>query len=135
MKANHRIIIKPKLSGSATLRRAVLRRLEEIDFLAYQAIIRQMLQRCGYESVSLAGSVFRQGRNSAGGYELCASTQTDLALSQTLVQLKQYRIAVSRRYVYQLKGAVLSEGAEQGLLITTSVFSRFARAAAVAAGK
>ncbi len=40
----------------------------------------------------------------------------------TLVQVKQYRTPVSRRFVDELRGAMLRTGAQQGLLLTTSSF-------------
>jgi len=48
----------------------------------------------------------------------------------TAVQLKQYREVVPRRFVDELRGAMLRQRADQGLLIATSTFSALAVEAA-----
>ena len=57
-----------------------------------------------------------------GGVDFSATSQQGLSSGLTLVQAKQYRIPVSRRFVDELRGAMLRSGAQHGLLITTSTF-------------
>ena len=57
-----------------------------------------------------------------GGVDFSAISQQGLSSGLTLVQAKQYRIPVSRRFVDELRGAMLRSGAQHGLLITTSTF-------------
>lgn len=66
----------------------------------------------------------------SGGCDLRVYSRTDLATTLTVVQIKQYRRTVSRRFIDELRGTMLRLQATQGLLITTSGFSRVAQWAA-----
>lgn len=82
---------------------------------AFEHLMARLLGLCGYAEVQvLAGS--------QGGADLSAATSGGLSRSVTLVQAKQYRSPVSRRFVDELRGAMLRTGAQQGVLLTTSTF-------------
>jgi hypothetical protein len=83
---------------------------------AFEHLMARLLGLCGYAEVQvLAGS--------QGGADLSAATSGGLSRSVTLVQAKQYRSPVSRRFVDELRGAMLRTGAQQGVLLTTSTSS------------
>ena len=98
---------------------AVRERLREqimtLPVPAFEHLIARLLSSCGYAEVQvLAGS--------QGGADISASSSNGLSRAVTLVQAKQYRRPVSRRFVDELRGAMLRTGAQQGILLTTSTF-------------
>jgi len=105
-------------------------RLLRLSFPAFECVIREVLSKSGYSSVRLAGRLHKRGRTRHGGLDMTAYTYTDLSSALSIVQAKQYRRPVSRRFVDELRGTMLRVGARQGLLITTSGFSSVAQAAA-----
>jgi len=117
--------LTPPLEKASDMRlqREVERQLLRLSFPAFAALVREVLRRSGYERVALAGRLSPQGRILHGGCDLKAYTRTDLETVVTAVQLKQYREPVGRRFLDELRGAMLRLQAEQGLLITTSTFS------------
>ncbi|MBV9469366.1 MAG: metal-dependent hydrolase [Abitibacteriaceae bacterium] len=116
----------PDLQATAAntrLQREVQQQLLRLSFPAFATLVQEVLKRSGYERVVVAGRLSPQGRILHGGCDLKAYTRTDLETVVTAVQLKQYQEPVGRRFLDELRGAMLRLGAEQGLLITTSTFS------------
>ncbi len=135
------------------IREQLHEQLFALNFYAFEQLVKEMLRLSGYSSVHLSGRIHKRGRvravrcaapsdtalfgttlcgNASGGHELRAYSRTDLASALTLVQVKQYKRVVSRRFVDELRGTMLRCGAKQGLLITTSTFSKVAHQAAQA---
>lgn len=121
----------------ASLQDALLQRIRELSFPAYCHLVRLLLYRSGYTSVQIVepgtGKITLDKSSSVGETQrllysgLLAVSHTDLASALTLVRVKQAKgVPVSRRFVDQLRGAMLRLGAEQGLLIATGRFSRYA---------
>ncbi|MBV9469710.1 MAG: metal-dependent hydrolase [Abitibacteriaceae bacterium] len=110
-------------ASDVRLQREVERQMLRLSFPAFAALVREVLLRSGYEQVALAGRLSPRGRILHGGCDLKAYTRTDLETVVTAVQMKQYREPVGRRFLDELRGAMLRLQAEQGLLITTSTFS------------
>jgi restriction endonuclease Mrr len=82
---------------------------------AFEHLMARLLEAIGYREVRvLAGS--------QGGADLCASASQGFSRPVTLVQAKQYRLPVSRRFVDELRGAMLRHHAPHGVLLTTSTF-------------
>lgn len=123
----------------------LLQRVRQLSFPAYCHLIRLLLYRSGYSSVQLVEPMARHFQlnpdnlappNLRSGPRplysgLLAVSHTDLSSALTLVRIKQAKgVGVSRRFVDQLRGAMLRLGAEQGVLIATGRFSRFARTVA-----
>jgi inner membrane protein len=112
-------------------------RLLALPYEDFEQVMQELLSRSGYSSVQMVGRKHKRGRPRAGantqvgGHDLKAYTQTDLASTLTLTQIKQYQRVVSRRFIDELRGTMIRSGATQGLLITTSTFSRVAYKAAV----
>lgn len=117
------------LANPVRLHREMLQRIQHLPYPALVLLVRQLLQRMGYQHVQLKRTHFR-GRNSGGGCDLEAVQENELTCQRLLVQVKQLVQPVQGRYVDELRGVLLREGATQGLLITTGTFSPVAREAA-----
>lgn len=114
------------------------RLLDEVHSLsigAYELLIARLLQAAGYDHVQILRDPERQrrshkGRNRHGGVDIKATSRVGLSTGQVLVQVKQYARPVSRRFVDELRGALLRCNGRYGLLVTTSTFAPAAREAA-----
>jgi restriction system protein len=104
--------------------------LQTTDFLSFEQIVKRLLYKSGYVSVQMISRNYKRGRTPRGGLDLTARNNTELSSSLTIAQLKQYKRVVSRRFVDELRGAMLRLGAGQGLLLTLSTFSQVAHDAA-----
>jgi inner membrane protein len=113
------------------VRAELLQLLQNMDYAAFEQVMKRLLYKSGYVTVQFIGRNHKRGRTPKGGLDLTARSITDLSSVLTIVQIKQYQRVVSRRFVDELRGAMLRLGAEQGLLVTLSKFSKVAHAAAV----
>lgn len=104
--------------------------LRSLSFHAFEVCVRDLLRAMGYTEVQMLDRTAWRQRTSHGGRDLEAYSQTGLTRARIILQLKQYERPVSRRFVDELRGTMLRTGARQGLVITTSSFSRAARNAA-----
>ena len=114
---------------------SLLRHVGALSITAYEELISQLLRAIGYEQVCALRDPKRKrrshkGRNSHGGVDIIAQSQNGLASDAVLVQVKQYERPVSRRFVDELRGALLRTQSRHALLITTSRFSPAALKAA-----
>lgn len=142
-------VTNPKAIASVDVTASVQRDLTEIlvglSFPAFAYLMQQLLGQSGYRSVHVVGRQKRwgrtprggthrgrdhRGRTAQGGVDLTAYTTTDVTSVLTIAQVKQYKRPVSRRFVDELRGAMLRLGASQGLLVTTSSFSQVAERSA-----
>jgi len=112
------------------VRAELLQCLQQMDYAAFEQVMKRLLYKSGYITVQFIGRNHKRGRTPKGGLDLTARSITDLSSVLTIAQIKQYRRVVSRRFVDELRGTMLRLGAEQGLLVTLSKFSRVAHAAA-----
>lgn len=117
------------------LNSALLQHLHRLSITGYEAVIAQLLEALGYEQVQILRNAERRrrshkGRNRHGGVDLTATARSGLLVEAVLVQVKQYERPVSRRFVDELRGALLRTKSRHALLITTSKFSPAARRAA-----
>lgn len=109
--------------------------LLELSIQSYEQLIAQVLRAVGYENVRVLRDPrpsrrSHKGRNRHGGYDITALVSTEFNTQPVLIQVKQYERAISRRFVDELRGALLRTQARQGVLITTSTFAPRARQAA-----
>ena len=109
--------------------------LLDLSIQSYEQLIAQVLQAVGYENVRVLRDPrparrSHKGRNRHGGFDITALVSTEFSTQPVLVQVKQYARPISRRFVDELRGALLRTQARQGLLITTSTFAPRARQAA-----
>lgn len=123
-----------------SMRQQLQARLQSLSYGAFCLLVRHLLYRSGYSSVHAVGRLYRgdalpRGEGGKfdpkhGGLDLIALSHTDIATSLTLVQVKQYRDLVPRRFVHEVIGTMTRLCAERGLIITTSRFAPLAREAA-----
>lgn len=109
--------------------------LLDLSIQSYEQLIAQVLRAAGYESVRVLRDPHpsrrsHKGRNRHGGYDITALVSTEFNTQPVLIQVKQYERPISRRFVDELRGALLRTQARQGVLITTSTFAPRARQAA-----
>lgn len=102
--------------------------LLDLSIQGYEQLIAQVLRAVGYENVRILRDPHpsrrsHKGRNRHGGYDLTALVSTEFSTQPVLIQVKQYQRPISRRFVDELRGALLRTQARQGLLITTSTFA------------
>lgn len=117
-------------------------RLLDLDFPAFALCLCRLLHILGYQDVHLAGRREWKGYNKpgGGGYDLEATLPGSLlpgspSTRRVVVQIKQFDgLRVHQRNVDELRGTCLRVGAAEALLITTSAFSKVARAGAAAPG-
>jgi restriction endonuclease Mrr len=125
---------QPENKQKQHVRDRVLNKLLSLNVPQFEMCIARLLHALNYEDVHIMRRIVSQrrshkGRNSHGGYDLCAHSSSFSSM-RTLVQVKQYQRPVSRRFVDELRGAMIRQGAQQGLLITTSLFPDAARMSA-----
>ncbi len=108
-----------------TLREELL----SLSFHAYEECLRQLLVSLGYADVKLMGCRAGSRKTTHGGLDVQAYTEMGLTRLSIVAQVKQYTQPVPRRFVDELRGAMLRAGAGQGILITTSTFSQAAKKA------
>ena len=109
--------------------------LLDLSIQSYEQLIAQVLRSVGYENVRVLRDPnskrrSHKGRNRHGGYDITALVKTEFNTQPVLIQVKQYERPISRRFVDELRGALLRTQARQGVLITTSTFAPRARQAA-----
>jgi hypothetical protein len=94
----------------------------------FEAIVRLLLERIGYEDAIVVG------KSGDGGVDVRATLRLKGVTSvPTVVQAKRWKNAVGGEIVQQLRGALRVD--EHGLVITTSRFTKQAIAEAAADGK
>ncbi len=118
--------IQPENKQKQRVREKLLDTLLSLNVSQFERCIAHLLQALDYEEVQVMRSTVpyrrsHKGRNHHGGFDLCARSSSFSPLL-TLIQVKQYQRPVSRRFADELRGAMIRQGAQQGLLITTSTF-------------
>ena len=103
--------------------------LLSLSFHAYEECLRQLLVSLGYADVKLMGCRVGSRKTTHGGLDVQAYTEVGVTRLPIVAQVKQYTERVPRRFVDELRGAMLRAGAGQGILITTSTFSQAAKRA------
>ena len=116
----------PITSPHQAVRDALMAELLDLPFHAFEACIQDLLRSLGYTEVQLLGRAAWRGRTRHGGHDVAAASHTGVTSTRVLIQLKQYRRPVSRRFVDELAGCLNRSSAEQGMIIATGGFSRAA---------
>lgn len=130
----------PEVSSPLSPEEALHARLDEqvraLGVRGFERLVAQVLMASGYEEVRVLRDhtrkrLSRKGRTDHGGADLTAALRAEFGVRRVLVQVKQYHRPVSRRFVDELRGALLRSDAREGLIVTTSSFSPSARSAAL----
>jgi len=129
-----KIELSPGAERERILQSCLLEALMALSFQAYEEVVKELLIRLGYSDVRLLGRTSWKQYTRHGGMDMEAYAKVGISKTQVMLQLKQYRRPVSRRFVDELGGAILRSGAREGIIITTSDFSHVARTAAKSHG-
>lgn len=126
--------LQPENIQKQRVRGVLLETLLSLNVSEFEKVIVHLLHALRYDDVQIMRKASPQrrshkGRNSHGGFDLLTRSSS-FSPSLTLVQAKQYQRPVSRRFVDELRGAMIREGAQHGLLVTTSAFPDGARTSA-----
>lgn len=117
----------PATSGHRELERQVLERLQWLRFGAVELGIQALLNSQGLREVTIVGNMHWRGRSEFGGMDIRAWRPADHGRQLTLVQVKhpeEKAIALQRRFVDELRGVMLREGATHGMIITTGTVAK-----------
>lgn len=127
---------EPQPQTAEAFSQQVQTQLLSLSVRAYERLIAELLRAAGYEQVRILRDHrirrrSHKGRTAHGGVDITAISRSELSAAPLLVQVKQYQRPVSRRFVDEMRGALLRTQARHGLLITTSTFAPAARRAAL----
>jgi len=86
----------------------------------FETLIKQLVSAMGF-------GIERCSVGPDGGIDILASTYKDLVSGRYVIQCKRYSHKVGVRAVRELFGVVTAEGANKGILITNSTFTKPAR--------
>ncbi len=120
----------PKATHERQVRSALKEQLLALSFHAFEETVRILLTRLGYAEARLLGRTQWRQCTRHGGTDMQALVRIGVSEGQVVLQVKQYRRPVSRRFVDELGGVILRTGAREGIVITTSDFSQVARKSA-----
>lgn len=116
--------------ASPDLSDLLILRLTWLPYLDFAFCMKRIVEQAGYQNVTLSNRKHLRGRTEEGGFDMKAMQETGLGFVPVLIQVKRFTRPVSRRYVDELRGALLRKGVSFGVLVTTSTFSKAARFAA-----
>ncbi|MHB8636072.1 MAG: restriction endonuclease [Fimbriimonadaceae bacterium] len=119
-------------NGNPELERQVLQRLRWLSFAALEVAVQMVLKSEGYRDVVIVGNRHWRGRSRFGGVDLRARRPHETGQALVLIQVKDPKagLTVQRRFIDELRGAMLRYGANQGIIVSTGPFSRQAVSAA-----
>ena len=115
------------MKQTCILQQQLQEELQSLSFHAFEHCIEKLLTAMGYRSVDLLSRTHLRQFTRHGGLDMQAHSRLGVTDTSVILQLKQYTRPVSRRFVDELRGTMLRLGAGQGLIITTSTFSKVAR--------
>jgi membrane-bound metal-dependent hydrolase YbcI (DUF457 family) len=118
--------------GNLELRARLLEHLLALSFHGFEQIIHRLLNEMGYADVEILSRKSKKGRTRHGGRDIDAYADVGLTRARVIVQAKQYRRPVQRRFVDELRGVMLRTEASQAVLVATSDFPDIARTTALA---
>ena len=121
-------------AGHAQISQQLRGRLLALDYPDFARCVCRLLESLGYGDARPAGRDEWKGYNrpGGGGWDVEATLPGGIAPRRVIAQIKQYGgLNVHQRSVDELRGACLRAWASEGLLVTTSGFSRVVREAAL----
>lgn len=122
-------IVFPTLSPQERkeLRDQLKEQIHSLSFHAYEVLIQELLTKLGYAQARLLERTQWRQCTRHGGMDMEAYAKTGITAERIILQIKQYHRPVSRRFIDELRGVVMRTGAGQGVIITTSMFSKVAK--------
>jgi len=117
------------VSGYNQAQREELRqRLESMDPVLFEGLIRDLLEAMGYEDVQVTKQSGDKGVDVTGTVQLGISSVSEV------VQVKRHKGSIGRPVLDQLRGALPYHKAIRGTIITTGAFSKGCEQAALFPG-
>jgi hypothetical protein len=95
--------------------------LSAVDPIEFEHLVADLLRAMGYLTVTVTG------QSGDGGIDVVAVNPTPVVGGRIVVQCKRYQASIGAPVVRDLYGALTHEGANKGILITTSTFTTEAR--------
>ena len=128
------LLMKSPSGRDRELERQVSERLGWLNFGGLERAVQTCLRSDGYKDVKIVGCMSWRGRSRFGGVDLTAWRPDGSTRLLTLIQVKAMSPGrqVQRRFIDELRGAMLRYGAPRGIIVTTGKFSRAALSAAEA---
>ena len=108
-----------------SLREQMEEQISSLTYPALQRLVVLLLRSMGYRDVRIVDGGRPRGYSRFGGMSMIARSPGPIQSSQTLIQVKQ--IALQRRYVDELRGAMQRWGSGQGIIITTGSIAEKSR--------
>jgi restriction endonuclease Mrr len=99
--------------------------LVDLPYPALERLVVLLMRSMAYREVRVVDGGKQRGRSNFGGMSIMARSRGTLRDGLTLIQVKQ--IAVQRRNVDELRGAMDAWGASHGIIFTTSSIPEAAR--------
>lgn len=112
-------------SDDQAWRSDLLEKIKALDPYKFESFCRGLLNKMGFEVDPIKG-VRKSGDDGIDGFVYCVDSQS-LKTSRVAIQCKRFTSgAVGNQDMRDLRGAIDEHGAEYGIFITTSYFSRSA---------
>jgi restriction endonuclease Mrr len=93
-----------------------------LPFEAFERVICSLLPAMGYHSARIVSRKHFKGRHEAAGADLIGLVTAGSTEVPVYVMVKQFRRPVQRRFVDELRGAMVRQGVTRGLIVTTGMF-------------
>lgn len=104
-------------------------RLESMSFQSFRTLVFLWLSAKGYRNVFVLKRSGSRGRRSHGGADFLARSPHH-PLSRVAVQIRYWKTPLQRRVVDELRGYMLRNGIQEGLIVTNSSIYSAARRSA-----
>ena len=112
----------------ATVREDLHKHLLQMDPIAFEHLVAQVLEAMDYENVKVTGP------SGDGGVDVVAEIELGVTSVREVVQVKRHKRTIQGKDVAALRGSLFKFGAVRGTIVTTSGFARGAKKDAFAQG-
>jgi restriction endonuclease Mrr len=100
-----------------SLRQQIENMIVDLPYPALERLVVLLLRSMGYRDIRIVDGGKQRGFSRFGGMSMTARANGPLNTALTLIQVKQ--IDLQRRYVDELRGAMLRWGAGHGIIVAT----------------
>lgn len=111
-----------------TVRENLHKHLLQMDPIAFEHLVAQVLEAMDYENVKVTGP------SGDGGVDVVAEIELGVTSVREVVQVKRHKSTIQGKDVAALRGSLFKFGAVRGTIVTTSDFARGAKKDAFAQG-
>ena len=118
----------PLIKREATVRKDLHKHLLQMDPIAFEHLVAQVLEAMDYEDVKVTGP------SGDAGVDVVADIELGVTSVREVVQVKRHKRTILTKDVAALRGSLFKFGAVRGIIVTTSGFPRGAKEDAFAQG-